>query len=97
MNNPERTRLDERRPRGRRSFAFDLALALAATAAELAQVIGATGTPAAPALLLAVVAGGALVLRRTAPVAVLATTLAAGVAIVALGGDPGRASAPIAL
>jgi signal transduction histidine kinase len=97
MSDPARTRLDERRPRGRRSFAFDLALALIAAAAELAQVIGATGSPAAPSLALAVVAGGALVLRRTAPVAVLATILAAGVVIVALGDDPSGVSVLIAL
>ena len=97
MSDPARARLDERRPRGRRSFAFDLALALLATAAELAQVIGATGPPRAPALVLAVVAGGALVLRRTAPLAVLATTLAATVAIVALDDDPSGVSVLIAL
>jgi signal transduction histidine kinase len=93
----ERARGDERRPHGRRSYAFDLALALVAIATELGQVIGGEGTPSAWALLLAVVAGGALVLRRTAPVAVLATTLAAGVAIVALGDDPSGVSALIAL
>jgi signal transduction histidine kinase len=97
MSDPARERVDERQPRGRRSFAFDLALALLATAAELAQVIGATGTPRAPALVLAVVAGGGLVLRRTAPLAVLATTLAATVAIVALGEDPSGAMVLIAL
>jgi signal transduction histidine kinase len=93
----KRARLDEGWPRGRRSFAFDLALALVATATELGQVIGAEGTPSEPALVLAVVAGGALALRRTAPVGVLATTLAAGVAIVALGDDPSGVSALIAL
>jgi signal transduction histidine kinase len=97
VSEPDRARLDERWPRGRRSFAFDLALALVATAAELAQVIGAVGRPSAWALLLAVVAGGALALRRTAPVAVLATTLAAGVAIVALGDDPSGVSVLLAL
>jgi signal transduction histidine kinase len=97
MSDPARTRLDERRPRGRRSFAFDLALALLATVAELAQVIGATGAPSGPALVLAIVAGGALVLRRTAPLAVLATTGAALVAIVALGDDPSFVSGMIAL
>jgi uncharacterized protein (TIGR03382 family) len=84
MSDPERGSLGERWPRGRRSFAFDVALALLATAAELGQVISATGTPAVPAIVLAVVAGGALVLRRRAPVAALAAT----VAIVALGDDP---------
>jgi signal transduction histidine kinase len=97
MSDPARERVDERQPRGRRSFAFDFALGLLAAAAELAQVIGATGTPRAPALVLAVVAGGGLVLRRTAPLAVLATTLAATVAIVALGEDPSGATVLIAL
>jgi signal transduction histidine kinase len=97
MSDLDRARLGERRPRGRRSFAFDLALALLAAAAELAHIIGATGALAAPSLALAVVAGGALVLRRRAPVAVLATILAAGVAIVALGDDPSGLSMLIAL
>jgi signal transduction histidine kinase len=97
MSDRARAHLDQRRPRGRRSFAFDLALALVATATELGQVIGGAGRPSAWALVLAVVAGGSLVLRRTAPVAVLGTTLAAGVAIVILGDEPGGASALIAL
>jgi signal transduction histidine kinase len=97
VSDPERAPPNERRPRGRRSLAFDIALALVAAAVELAQVIGAEGTPSKPALVLAVVAGGALVLRRTAPLAVLATTLAAGVVIVALGDDPSGVSALIAL
>jgi signal transduction histidine kinase len=97
VSHPAQPHLDERRPRGRRSLAFDLALALLATTAELAQVIGATGTPSGPALVLAVVAGGALVLRRTAPLAVLATTGAATLAIFALGDDPSGVSGLIAL
>ena len=97
MSGPARARDQERRPRGRRSVAFDLALALLATLAELAQVIGGTGAPTGPAIVLAVVAGGSLVLRRSAPLAVLATTLAATVAIVALDEDPSGASVLIAL
>jgi signal transduction histidine kinase len=97
MKDPQRARHDERRPRGRRSLAFDLALALLATATELAQIIGAPRTPSWPSPVLAVVAGGALVLRRRAPVAVLATILAAGVGIVALGDDPSGVSVLIAL
>ena len=97
MSDPGRARLDERRPRGRRSLAFDLALALVATAAELGQVIGASGAPTEPALVLAVISGGALVLRRTAPLTVLAMTLVATVAIVALGDDPSGATVLIAL
>jgi signal transduction histidine kinase len=97
MSDPARARLDERRSRGRRSLAFDLALALAATTAELGQVIGASGSPTGAAIVLAAVAGGALVLRRTSPLPVLATTLAATAAIVALDDDPSGVSVGIAL
>jgi signal transduction histidine kinase len=97
MSEPPRARLDERQPRGRRSLAFDVGLAVVATAAELAQVIGAAGTPGWPALVLAVAAGGSLVPRRAAPLAVLATTLATTVAIVALDNDPAGVSVLIAL
>jgi signal transduction histidine kinase len=97
MSDPERARTDEPRPRGRRSFLFDLGLALVATAAELGQVIGAAGTPTWQSIVLAVVAGAALVLRRTMPAAVLATTLAAAVAIVALGDDASGVPVLIAL
>jgi signal transduction histidine kinase len=97
MTDSRRSGFDLRRPHSRRSFAFDLALALLATGAELAQVIGAAGTPSVAAVALAVVAGGALLLRRMAPLAVLATTGAATVAIVALGDDPSGASGLIAL
>jgi signal transduction histidine kinase len=97
MSDPMRGRLDERWPRGRRSFAFDLALALIVTVTELGQLIGAPGAPSGPALALAAVAGGSLVLRRRMPLAVLATTLAATAAIVALGDDPSGLSVLIAL
>jgi signal transduction histidine kinase len=97
MSDPPLARLDERPGRSRRSLAFDLVLAFVATAAELAQVIGAAGTPRWPAIALAVVAGGALALRHTAPLAVLATTIAATAAIVLLGEDPAGLSVLIAL
>jgi signal transduction histidine kinase len=97
MSDPERAPSNERRPRGRRSLAFDLALALVATATELAQVIGGAGAPSPASITLAVIAGGAIVLRRKAPLAVLATTLAAGVAVVALGDEPSGVSVLIAL
>jgi signal transduction histidine kinase len=60
-------------------------------------VSGASGSPTGAAIVLAVVAGGALVLRRTSPLAVLATTLAASAAIVALDNDPSGVSVGIAL
>ena len=84
MTDPTAPSVDERRPRGRRSLAFDVALAVAATGVELALVAEAGWG----AMVLAAVAGGVLVLRRFAPLAVLATTLAAMAAVVALGGEP---------
>jgi signal transduction histidine kinase len=97
MSESERERVEEGRLRSRRAFVFDLALALAATAVELGQVLGAAETPAGTTLGLVVVAGGALVLRRRVPLVVLATTLAATVAIVALGSDPSGIPVLIAL
>jgi signal transduction histidine kinase len=97
MNDSERERVEKDRLRSRRAFVFDLALALAATAVELGQVLGAAETPAGPALGLAVVAGGAIVLRRRVPLVVLATTLAATVAIVGFGSDPSGIPVLIAL
>jgi signal transduction histidine kinase len=97
MSDPARAGVDARRPRGRRSFAFDVALALLAIGAELASVLEAGGPASVPAIVLAAVAGGALVLRRSAPLAVLVTTLAAGVMVVALGEEPAGVAAGIAL
>jgi signal transduction histidine kinase len=97
MSEPAPSHLDERRPRGLRSFVFDVALAVVATVAELTQVIGATGTPARPSLVFAILGGGALALRRRAPLAVLATALAATIGIVAVGDDPSGLAVLIAL
>jgi signal transduction histidine kinase len=84
LTDPTAPSIDERRPRGRRSLAFDVALALLATGFELALVADAGGSSIA----LVAVAGGVLILRRSAPLAVLATTLAATGASVAGGGEP---------
>jgi signal transduction histidine kinase len=84
-------------PRGWRSLAFDTALVLLATGLELASVTGARGTASVPAIILAAIAGGALILRRSAPLAVLATTLAAAAAIVAVGDEPTGVAGGIAL
>jgi signal transduction histidine kinase len=87
-------RHDERRPRGWRSLAFDVALGLLATGAWMAEVSGGDVTPVV--VVLGVVAGGALILRRSAPLAVLLTTLGALVAIAIItpdAGDPLEASA----
>ncbi len=81
------------RPRDRRSFAIDLALALLATGLELAVVAEAGWS----AVVLAAVAGGSLVLRRSAPLAVLAATLAATAGVVAVGGEPTGLIAGVAL
>ena len=93
MTEPTGASVDERRPHGRRSLAFDVALALAATGVELVMVAEA----GAGAVVVATVAGGVLALRRTAPLAVLATTLVAGAGIVAIGGVPSGLTAGIAL
>jgi signal transduction histidine kinase len=84
LTDPAAPSIDERRPRGRRSLAFDVALALLATGFELALVADA----GASSIALVAVAGGVLILRRSAPLAVLATTLAATAASVAFGGEP---------
>ena len=85
--------VDERRPRGPRSFAFDVAVALAATAVEVALATEA----GAGAVALAAAGGGVLVLRRSAPLAVLATTMVAMGGVVALGGEPTGITAGIGL
>jgi signal transduction histidine kinase len=87
-------RHDERWPRGWRSWAFDGALGLLATGAWMAEVSGGDVTPVV--MVSGVVAGGALILRRSAPLAVLLTTLGALVAIAIMSpdaGDPLEASA----
>jgi signal transduction histidine kinase len=89
--------LDQRRPRGRRSLAFDSALALCATGVELGSVADGGAAASPLSIVLAAVAGGALVLRRSAPLAVLATTLASAAAIVALGDEPAGVAGGIAL
>jgi signal transduction histidine kinase len=93
VTDPTAPSVDERRPRGRRSLAFDVALAVAATGVELALVAEAGWG----AMVLAAVAGGVLVLRRFAPLAVLAATLAAMAAVVALGGEPAGLTVGIGL
>jgi signal transduction histidine kinase len=97
MSFHQRARLDERWPRGRRSLAFDVMLAVAATAVELAQVLSTGGVPTVLVVILVAVAGAALVFRRKAPLAVLATTLATAAAVVALGGDGAGATILLAL
>jgi signal transduction histidine kinase len=80
----------------RRSQAFDVLLALLATSAELTLLLD-DGSASVPAILLTVAAGVALALRRTAPLIVLAVTLAAATAIVAIDEAPGGISVLIAL
>jgi signal transduction histidine kinase len=84
LTDPTAPSIDERRPHGWRSLAFDVALALVATAVELALVADAGWRE----VVLVTVAGAVLVMRRSAPLAVLATTLAATAGVVALGGEP---------
>ena len=69
----------ERRPYGRRSLAFDVAVALGAAAAEVAAVTDQGESVAA--FVLAGIAGLALVARRRAPLATFAVVLAITLAI----------------
>ena len=80
MTDAAGARPDERWPRGWRSVAFDVALGLLAIGAGVGEVSGADGTPV-ELIVLSVVAGGVLMLRRWWPLAVLATTLGVAVAI----------------
>jgi len=93
LTDPVAPSIDERRPLGRRSRAFDIALALIVTGLELTLV----GDGGGRAVVLVAVAGGVLVLRRSAPLAVLATTVVAMAAFVAVGGEPTGLSTGIGL
>jgi signal transduction histidine kinase len=93
LTDPTAPSIDERRPRGWRSLAFDVVLALLAVGVELTTVAGAGWR----GVVLVTIAGGVLVLRRSAPLAVLATTLAATAAAVALGAEPTGLTTGIAL
>ena len=84
VNEPERAGLDERRPRGRRSWAFDVALALLAIGVAFAEITTSGDGPDVPTVILTVIGGGTLVMRRSAPLVVLATTLAAATALVTI-------------
>jgi DNA-binding CsgD family transcriptional regulator len=82
--------------RARRAVAFDVALAALATAVEVALLLD-DGSASAAALVLTVVAGIALGMRRLAPLTTLATTLGAAAAIMALGEVPSGLTVLIAL
>jgi signal transduction histidine kinase len=78
----------------RRAWALDGALALVVAAVEVGQVFGYDRTPPDAAVGLAFAAAAVLVLRRRAPLAVLALSLA-GVAGVAIAGVAPAAFAPL--
>jgi signal transduction histidine kinase len=80
----------------RRAWALDATIAVAATATELALLLD-DGYSSIAAVALTVAAGGALVLRRAAPLAALGATLAAAIAIVAIGEAPSGLCVLIAL
>ena len=94
MTPAARRHRDERRQG--RSWALDAGIALLATGAELGLLLD-DGAASVAALLITVLSGGALVLRRRAPLAVLATSLVAAIAIVALGEAPAGITVLIAL
>jgi signal transduction histidine kinase len=91
------TELDERRPSGWRSSAFDGLVALFAALVEMARLASAPGDPATLSFILALVSGAALAGRRYAPLPVLGFALATACAIVALGDYPSGFSALVAL
>jgi signal transduction histidine kinase len=83
--------------RGWRSWAFDVAVALAATGFEVAQVYSFDRTAPVAAVCLAVVAGGIVVLRRRAPLQVFAVSVAAVVGIAIAGVSPAGVGPLVAL
>ena len=83
--------------RGWRSWAFDIAVALCAAGFEVAQVYSFDQTPPVVAVCLAVVAGGAVVLRRRAPIQVFAVSVAAVVGIAIAGVSPAGVGPLVAL
>jgi signal transduction histidine kinase len=89
--------VDERRPHGWRSSAFDVLVALFAIAAEVGRLIEAPGEPSTLGVVLMVVSGAAVVWRRYAPVSILALTLVLTCATIAIGDYPSGASALVAL
>jgi signal transduction histidine kinase len=97
MSVARRPRVDHPWPRDRRALALDVALALVATAAELGQLIGDSGTPTAAVIVLAAIGGGVLVFRRRAPMVVLATTLATTGTVALVEGDGTGVAVLIAL
>ena len=80
----------------RRAWILDVGVALATIGVELALLLD-DGSASAAALGATVAAGGALALRRLAPLAVLVFVLAAAIVIVAVGEAPAGAAALIAL
>lgn len=96
MNDATLHRDAERPAAGRRAQAFDVAVAGMAMAAELALLLD-DGTASLRAVLFTITAAGALIWRRTFPLFVLGTTLAAATASAGLGEAPGGLSVLIAL
>ena len=93
----DNSELDERRPSGWRSSAFDGLVALFAALVEIGWLVARPGDPATLSVVLAIVSGAAVAGRRYAPLPVLGITLAAACAIVAVGDYPGVFSPFVAL
>jgi signal transduction histidine kinase len=89
--------VDERRPHGWRSSAFDLLVALVAIAVGVGQLSEAPGESSTVGVVLVAVSGAVLVWRRYAPASILALTLALTCATLAIGDDPRGVSALVAL
>ena len=79
----------ERRPSGRRSWAFDAFVALFAIATEVSAVVDADPSSSVLLIVLAVSAGAAVLLRREAPLLVLGAVLALNLGCAVSGGETG--------
>ena len=97
MTDVARPHVDERRPNGWRSSAFDVLVALFALTAEMSRLVDAPGDPSTAGVVLAVASSAALVWRRYAPASILALTLALTSASLAIGDHPSGVSPLIAL
>jgi signal transduction histidine kinase len=88
---------DARRPLGRRAWAFDAAVALAAAAVEVGWVLGYDRSPPPVAVGLAFLAGAVLVWRRRQPLVILGVSLAAVLGVTIAGASPSGFAPLVAL
>ena len=88
---------DARRPLGRRAWAFDGAVAIAAAAIEVGWVFGYDHSPPPVAVGLALLAGAVLIWRRREPLVILGLSLAAVLGVTIAGASPAGFAPLVAL